>query len=222
MPILTAMAFAALFLAFPGIDLWATGMLYSAEKGFVLIGNPFFDLARSSVEIIIVTLLLGTLVFWLPQKLKLIPTAWQPKRHAALFILLAVVLGPGLMVNAVFKDHWGRARPMQTVQFGGEKQFTPAWVISDQCEKNCSFVCGDASVGFVLLAFAFVSRHPRRWLALGLLAGGFYGFMRMGQGGHFLSDVIFSGYTVFFTAWAIHWLMRRSGYLPPAESTQSA
>jgi len=37
------------------------------------------------------------------------------------------------------------------------------------------------------------------------------GLMRMGQGGHFLSDVIFSFYAVYFTAWALHRFMTRGG-----------
>ena len=213
--VLSAMGFAAVFLAFPGIDIWASNLLYDPTQGFVLKGNAFFDLAKISVEVLLVTLLLGTLLFWLPRKLKLLPAKLAAKRSSATFILLVLLLGPGLMVNLVFKDQWGRARPAQILQFGGERQFTPAWVMSNQCEKNCSFVCGDASVGFVLLAFAFISRNPRRWLAIGLAAGGFYGYMRMGQGGHFLSDVIFSGYTVFFTAWGTHQLMLRGGYLDP-------
>jgi hypothetical protein len=35
--------------------------------------------------------------------------------------------------------------------------------------------------------------------------------MRMGQGGHFLSDVIFSFYAVYFTAWTLWRFMTRAG-----------
>ena len=31
--------------------------------------------------------------------------------RAALFVILSLVLGPGLLVNAVLKDHWSRPRP---------------------------------------------------------------------------------------------------------------
>jgi hypothetical protein len=40
-------------------------------------------------------------------------------RMYGLFILLSVILGPGLLVNLVFKDHWGRPRPRQVVALGG-------------------------------------------------------------------------------------------------------
>ena len=41
------------------------------------------------------------------------------------FLVILLVVGPGLLVNAVFKDHWGRPRPREIVQFGGQKQFSP-------------------------------------------------------------------------------------------------
>lgn len=206
---LSGIAFSVLFLAFPGLDLWANGQFYRAGEGFLLNGRAAFDFVHDHVGIIAWVLLLGSLFVWLPAAI--VPVRLQRWRRAALFVMLVVVLGPGLLVNTVFKDHWGRARPSQVQAFGGSTQFTPAWVISNQCQKNCSFVCGDASVGFTLLALAFVSRRPRLWLAIGLVTGGSLGLMRMGQGGHFLSDVIFSFYAVYFTAWALNWFMTRRG-----------
>jgi len=209
--LVSAIAFAILFLAFPGIDLWANGLFYDPGRGFLLSGNPLFDFLHDHVGIIVWVLMVGSLFVWLPDRLGIVPKPLKRWRRAALFVMLVVVAGPGLMVNAVFKDHWGRARPSQVMEFGGSAEFTPAWVVSNQCEKNCSFVCGDASVGFSLLALVFVSRRPRLWLGIGLLTGGILGFMRMGQGGHFFSDVIFSFYTVYFTAWMLHWWMTRKG-----------
>lgn len=74
-----------------------------------------------------------------------------------------------------------------------------------QCQRNCAFACGDASVGFFFLAPAFIlAKRRRAWLAVGLAAGGLLGLMRLAQGGHFLSDVIFSFYIVYFSAWLLH------------------
>jgi len=212
--LLSALAFAALFLAFPQIDLHVNGWFYTSETGFVLKDNGFFDFLRTVVEILVIVLLLGSLSILIgahvgPYR----STIGRLKRRAA-FVLLVVVLGPGLLVNTLLKDQWGRARPAQVTEFGGQAQFTPPWVISDQCKRNCSFVCGDCSVGFVLLALAFVSRRPRLWWAIGLSVGGLFGFMRMGQGGHFFSDVIFSFYAIYFTAWATHAWMTRNGRAP--------
>ncbi|MFN7094324.1 MAG: phosphatase PAP2 family protein, partial [Burkholderiales bacterium] len=101
---------------------------------------------------------------------------------------------------SVFKDHWGRARPIQVTEFGGSKRFTPMGVITNQCERNCSFVSGHASVGFYLMAFAWVTKQNRKiWFFLGWFVGMVIGGLRIWQGGHFLSDVIVAGMLIHMT-----------------------
>lgn len=205
---LAAIAFTLLFLAFPEIDRFASGLLYR-ESGFVLKGNAVFTFVHDYIGVLawLVALmaLLSMVTSFFLDRLK-------PIRPVAAYGLLLLLLGPGLVVNVLFKDQWGRARPGQTVEFGGTQQFTPAWVVSDQCRKNCSFVCGDASIGFSLVGAAFVSRRPRPWFHASLGFGGALGLMRMAQGGHFLSDVIFSFLAVWFTAWALSRVFARLGW----------
>ena len=43
--------------------------------------------------------------------------------RAAVFLVVTLVLAPGLMVNVALKDHWGRPRPIDVTQFGGDKHF---------------------------------------------------------------------------------------------------
>jgi lipid A 4'-phosphatase len=109
-----------------------------------------------------------------------------------LFVVLSIALGAGLLTNVVLKDSWGRARPSQIVEFGGPKQFSPPFMRSTQCDKNCSFVSGDASLATTYMAFAVIAtRNKRRWwAALGIFAA-IVGLMRMARGSHFLSDVVF-------------------------------
>lgn len=206
--VLGALAFAALFLVFPELDLSASSALYQAGDGFILRGNAVFDFVHDHIGVLIWLIALAAAGI-------VIASRWSvrlaPRRRSAAYVLLALLLGPGLIVNVVLKDHWGRARPVQTVAYGGQAAFSPAWVMSDQCDNNCSFVCGDASVGFGLVAFAFVTRRPRRWLLAGIGLGAALGLMRMAQGGHFLSDVVFSFYAVWFSAWALSWLMEKQG-----------
>jgi membrane-associated PAP2 superfamily phosphatase len=61
-------------------------------------------------------------------------------------LILSVVIGPGLIINAVFKDHWDRPRPRDVVEFGGMLQCTPAPLRGESGE---SFLCGHCSVGFL-------------------------------------------------------------------------
>lgn len=190
------------FLFFPEVDLWVSSQFFDPAQGFVFKNLPFFQRAKNTVPVLAGLLAGGSLAvllasFW-PGK-----PAWRARRRPALFVLLVMLLGPGLVVNTVLKDQWGRARPAQVTEFGGEDRFTPAFVISDQCDRNCAFVSGDASVGFALVALAFVSRHRRRWLIASFAVGGFYSLMRLGQGGHFLSDVSFAFFAVYLTAWLL-------------------
>lgn len=130
-------------------------------------------------------------------------------RRRAAYVLLALAIGPGLVVEVALKDHWGRARPRDMVEFGGERRFTPAFRPADQCADNCSFVSGHVALtmGFVCLAFLLPGRRRTAALAALTAAGAAVGWMRMVQGAHFLSDVIFAGFVVVGIAWALAALM---------------
>ena len=119
-------------------------------------------------------------------------------------------IGPGLVVNFVFKDHWGRPRPIMIQEFAGDKLFQEPFVISNQCGKNCSFVCGDASIGFWIFAFMPLLATRRRKLLVfivAIVAGSVLGLMRMAQGGHFFSDVVFCGLFVYICTWIVYLVM---------------
>lgn len=196
------------FLAYPNIDVMVSEFFWSADAGFRGGYIPWMYLTKKYIGIVFGIIFLGLLMAWVVSGLKVSPEYLRQHRRSMGYILLVIVLGPGLLVNLLFKDQWGRARPVHLEQFGGERQFTPAWVPSDQCGHNCSFVCGDASLGFVIAAGIFVSRRPRLWLFSSLILGGLLGYMRIAQGGHFISDVIFSGYVVLFSTWLLARVMR--------------
>ena len=96
-------------------------------------------------------------------------------RDPGLFFTLMLIIGPGVIVNGVFKPYWGRPRPHSTIPFGGKQEFLP--VFQKGCDQdNASFPCGHASMGFYLMApaFVFYRRRPRlaaAFLCLGLIAG---------------------------------------------------
>ena len=121
-----------------------------------------------------------------------------------IFLCVSLIVGPGLLVNALLKSFWGRARPDEIEMFGGSQTFSPAWHISDQCPTNCSFVSGHASSAFAFYAFALIlsinTRLSRNAFfivtALGLMAG----FGRIVEGRHFLSDILIAGHLVWLVA----------------------
>jgi membrane-associated PAP2 superfamily phosphatase len=124
-------------------------------------------------------------------------------KKESLFLVLLLAIGPGLVVNTLFKDHWGRPRPIKIVNFGGEADYHPAWE-KGVAKKNGSFPSGHASIGFYLMApYFFLQRRNRLlafcFLGFGLAAGSFYGAARIIQGKHFLTDVIWAGGIIYFT-----------------------
>jgi lipid A 4'-phosphatase len=118
------------------------------------------------------------------------------------FLAATFAVGPGLVANVVLKDHWGRARPRQTVEFGGTKAFSPPLVPASECPRNCSFVSGEASATYIpFFAAALLLPGARITLIVGgIVAGTAAGLVRMAQGAHFLSDVLFAGLFMALTA----------------------
>ena len=115
-------------------------------------------------------------------------------RRDAIFILVSVALGPGLLVNGIFKDHGDRPRPRDLVQFGGDLHYAPAPL---RGEGGKSFPCGHCSVGFLYAAGWWIWRRRRPPLAIGcvvvgVLTGTVLGVGRMAAGAHFASDVAWS------------------------------
>ena len=117
-------------------------------------------------------------------------------KSGATIILISALLGPGLIVNVILKENFGRARPAQTKFFGGNKEFTPAWHISKQCRHNCSFSSGHAAQAFHFSILGYFVRRRRSTYLAGIAFGALVGFARIAQGGHFLSDVFFSALIV--------------------------
>ncbi len=116
--------------------------------------------------------------------------------RVVIYIVLALSIAPAFIVNATLKDNWGRARPAQVVNFGGEKEFTPAFVISDQ--DGYSFSSGHAAAAFSLLGFALLARKNKQlFINITLLYGSLVGLARISAGGHFFSDVVTSFFIVY-------------------------
>ena len=101
-----------------------------------------------------------------------------------------------LFVNVLLKNSWGRVRPNDILQFGGNEVFTPWFKFGEACSSNCSFVSGDSSVGFMLIVFYFITKK-NIYCYLSLVFGISLGLIRIIAGGHFLSDIIFSNIVVF-------------------------
>ena len=211
--ILVAALIGAAFIRFSHWDLDTTSRFWTPEQGFFM-GSRWWVVALYE-GLPIVTISVGVLL------LSLLGLALFRKQtfgvfttRALLFLLAALAAGPGLVVNWLFKDHWGRPRPRDVVEFGGSMEFVPALVPGGACERNCSFVAGHPSTVFWLAAFGFLLLGTRRYTVFtaATLAGFVAGAGRVLQGGHFLSDVIFSWVFTFGTIYILaRWVFR----IPP-------
>ena len=190
------------FVGFPELDIWFSSLFF--EKGyFFLYNNPAVVIICWLAEVIIGILSICLIVLLL---IRGNPFAMNKKQ--VIYLLLVLIIGPGLVVNVVFKDQWGRARPGRIEEFGGIQKFTRALVISDQCQKNCAFVSGHASIGFYFVAFAFIWRAHRKKIITGAaLYGGIIGLARIMRGVHYLSDIVFAFLFVYIIAFMIYEFM---------------
>lgn len=142
---------------------------------------------------------------------------WINKRRRnwirpGLFLVILLALGPGLVVNAVFKEYWGRPRPREIVQFGGNREFLHPWQ-RGVAHGGRSFPSGHSSSAFYLTAPFFVYRRKnqrvaRLWLIGGLSFGLLMSVARIAQGGHFLSDNLWAWGMVHLLAVALYYLLR--------------
>jgi len=196
-------------LALPAIDIGLSAWFYDPVRQiFPLRVAPLGDFVRKTLPLILFALAvavagLGGLAAWRRRPV------WGVRPRVALYLLAVLALGPGLVVNVVFKDNWGRPRPSTIAEFGGPNQYVRPLVPSTQCDDNCSFPSGHAALGFWAVAFALLA--PRRlWpLSVGaaLAFGGLVGLARIAQGGHFASDVLASALLVGAVSRLLHRVM---------------
>ncbi|HVI51908.1 MAG TPA: phosphatase PAP2 family protein [Candidatus Sulfotelmatobacter sp.] len=198
-----ALAAMLLLVAFPRIDLTVSGWFFNPETGFHLKSFWLFAFILKGMPPILLGLTLAMVLWgfggdWLRWRFPGLHLLPELKPSSAAFLLASLALGPGLLVNWLLKEHWGRARPSQIVEFGGQAHYTPPVMMADQCVSNCSFSSGHGALGFWVIAFALLA--PPRWrpyaVAAALAFGVLVGLTRIVQGGHFLSDTLFSALAV--------------------------
>ena len=125
------------------------------------------------------------------------------------FAAALYLLGPGLMVNIILKENWGRVRPTGIEAFGGPHPYTPPFQIPGACAENCSFVSGEGSGSMATaLVFVAIAAHLPRPAALLLIGFGAAvavvgGGLRVAMGGHFLSDVLIGAILTYILAEAL-------------------
>jgi lipid A 4'-phosphatase len=205
---LVGVAAAIVFVGWPELDLVVSRLFNQGPRNFVFNHSVLAAALRFSFKLLTWTASVATvlgIVLALARGRRL----FGVELKQWVFLALVLITGPGLIANTLFKDNWARPRPLYVVDFGGPDQFTPVLARSGTCEKNCSFISGEASSIFALgFALAMLARRRRAaWMAGAVAAGSAIGLIRLGEGGHFLSDVIFAGTLMALDVALMHWLV---------------
>jgi lipid A 4'-phosphatase len=131
--------------------------------------------------------------------------------RATLLLLLSLLVGPGLLVNGVLKEHWARPRPGEVIELDGTLAFKAWWDPTGDCPSNCSFASGESASAFALLALAAVVPAPWSVPAVAATVGfaALVGFGRIAVTGHFVSDVVLAAVLTSLIVWLFHGLLFR-------------
>jgi lipid A 4'-phosphatase len=194
----------AFFYLLPGVDIQTSEVFFketacqpwlSAER---ICG--YFPYSRSDILIV-----LRKLFFYAPGLIALYllcrlldnfqhhgATYCRKKTRELSTALIAFLTGPILVVNVFLKDVSNRPRPHQTDFFGGLERFMPAGDFQGACDRNCSFVSGEAAgAGWIACLILLLPAPWRPVLGPPLVAVSLIPpALRLSFGGHYLSDVI--------------------------------
>jgi membrane-associated phospholipid phosphatase len=115
-------------------------------------------------------------------------------KRMLLISYLSLIIGPGLVANTFFKQHWGRARPYQVLR--DHHPFSLPWQPHFDRPADNSFPSGHVTIG-AFLGIPFIAAR-RRKIGVALCGGGFVlvGVVRWLQGGHYFSDICMAGIIV--------------------------
>ena len=197
----------AISLVGPNVDLGIASLIYDPVARQFPWNNPLYRLRDHGAVAVISCIACVALVFtkYLPWRLPSMPG------RAATFLALSLLLGPGLLVNGLLKEHWSRPRPNEVTQFGGTRAFVDWWNPTGTCPKNCSFVSGEAATAAWMFGPAMLTPPPWRVAALAAAAvfTALMGGLRMFAGAHFFTDVLFGALSTMLILLAMHALVYR-------------
>ncbi len=180
------------FMVMPWIDLAVSGWFFAPDGGFPLARNSTMAAIRDVNRLVPRILLPAMAVIVVVHAFSSRPV-WLPRPHQALYVFSVYAVGSGLVVS-LLKDIVGRARPDDTIAFGGNALYTIPWQLSDACARNCSFSSGEAGSAAAMMSAVMLApvamRRPLFWTLLP--AAIVFSVLRIAFGKHFLSDVVVS------------------------------
>jgi len=188
-------------------DMRVSGLFYNPEGGWLLASTqPWLFLGRFGDKLAVLAFVAVSILMIQPLRKVFSNWPWH-----VLYLFMALVLGPGVVCNSIFKEHWGRPRPVQVEAFGGHSRYHLLWEKGDD-RGGYSFPSGHAAAGFSFMVFYPLFRRHRpslsnAFLWIGIGSGLLLGMGRILQGSHFPSDVVWSAGFVYLTALGCYYLI---------------
>jgi membrane-associated PAP2 superfamily phosphatase len=206
---LAALATFAMLMGLP-LDRQVAELFYHpATRRFLAAANPYVGMLRDHGYLALGTCI-GAVASALAAKMLRRPQRIAPGR-VVLFLVSTLALGPGLLVNGILKEHWHRPRPVQVTEFGGNRAYVDWWNPRGTCERNCSFVSGEAASAAWMFAPAMLA--PPQWQIAAFAGAAIFtaviSVSRMAAGAHFLTDVLFAALLTVMLIWIMHGVIFR-------------
>lgn len=181
------------------LDLWLSRLLYdSPSQAFIWGKSEFVDLVLYRGHKWLMTALAFGVIVWGIRAVWTRRAGFGPK-HLAVGILGTVCI---IVAVGALKKITGIDCPWSIDEFGGDRPFIPMQEIvhlafDGRVGQGQCFPAGHSTGGLFLLAWAAAvydtSRLLAAWLiSLGMVLGLLMGLVRMAQGAHFLSHVIWA------------------------------
>lgn len=126
------------------------------------------------------------------------PTKKRSIQRMVIISYLSLAIGPGLIVNSMLKENWGRARPYQVIR--DHHPFSLPWQPHFNRPVDNSMPSGHVSIG-AFIGIPFIAARRRK---IGVLLSGvgfiLVGLVRWLQGGHYFSDICLAAIMVWIVS----------------------
>ncbi len=200
-----------LFGLYPELDLKVAAFFYdTATKTFPLKSVTWAMIARDGAMWVAWALVAPAIIAFVVKLIRPVKPLMMSGR-AMVFLMVTMLLSAIIISNVIFKGHWGRPRPVVVTEFNGPLEFKAWWDPRGACPKNCSFFSGEGATAFWTYAPAALT--PPQWRPIAYVAATAFGLatggLRMAFGGHFFTDVLFSGIASFLVIWLAYALIYR-------------
>jgi lipid A 4'-phosphatase len=200
--------FAVVVTTFPAIDLYIAGYFFRANS--FARDQWWQTAAHNGLNYFLIITFGGVLALYGYNRV-FKKNVWNVNGRKVLFLLLVLAIGAGLIVNVLLKDNFGRARPRDIAEFGGQKIFTPAFVVSHECRTNCSFSSGDSAGAFYALALVMALRRRRTLFLAAFAFGALVSLGRISSGAHFFSDTMTSFFVMLIVSDVLYYYVVLDG-----------